>query len=79
MVPLIWTVLRLSQDVIGLVSCRLLGSFRVEECVVGGSFVEGCVGPFRVVEPNPVLDNAFGLEAVLQFMQIDGPLFERAA
>ena len=33
-------------------SCRLLGLFCVEECIVRGSFVEGHVGPLRVVEPN---------------------------
>ena len=32
--------------------------------------------PFGVVEPDPVVDYAFGLEAVLQFEQIDGLLPE---
>ncbi len=32
----------------------------------------------RVVKPDPVLDHAFGLEPALQFMQIDGLLFERS-
>ena len=35
------------------------------------------MGPLKVVEPNPVFDHAFGLEPVLQFVQIDGLLFER--
>jgi len=35
------------------------------------------VGTLRVVEPNPVFDHAFSLEPVLQFVQIDGFLFER--
>ena len=35
------------------------------------------MGPLRVVEPNPVFDHAFSLEPVLQFVQIDGFLFER--
>ena len=33
--------------------------------------------PFSIVEADPVFDHAFGLEAVLQFVQIDGLLFER--
>jgi len=52
-----------------------MGSFCVEECIVGGSFVEGCVWPFSIVEADPVFDHAFGLEAVLQFVEINGLLF----
>ena len=33
--------------------------------------------PLRVIKLNPVFDHAFGLEPVLQFVQIDGLLFER--
>ena len=40
-----------------------------------GSFVEGCVWPFSIVEADPVFDHAFGLEAVLQFVEINGLLF----
>lgn len=34
------------------------------------------MGSFRVVEPDPVFDHPFGFEAVLQFVQMDGLLFE---
>ncbi len=36
------------------------------------------MGPFSVVEVHPLADNLFGLEAVGQFMQVDGFIFERA-
>jgi hypothetical protein len=36
-----------------------------------------CVWPFSVVEGYPFFDHPFGLEAVLQFVQIDRLLFER--
>lgn len=35
------------------------------------------MGALGVVELDPVFDDAFGLEPVLQFVQIDGLLFER--
>lgn len=34
------------------------------------------MGPLGVIEPDPVFDHGFGLESVLQFLQIDGFLFE---
>lgn len=65
MIPLFWAGLRVSQDVIWLVSCNILGSFQVEEYVVWCALVESPVGPLCVVEPNTVFDHAFGLETIL--------------
>ena len=39
---------------------------------------EGGMGPFGVVEVDPLCNDPFGLEAVGQFMQVDGLIFERA-
>ena len=36
------------------------------------------MGPFGVVEVDPLCNDPFGLEAVGQFMQVDGLIFERA-
>lgn len=34
------------------------------------------MGALRVVKADPVFDHAFGLETILQFVQINGLLFE---
>ena len=39
------------------------------------SFIESVVRPLGFVKPNSVFDDAFGLEPVLQFMQVDSLLF----
>jgi len=62
-----------AKDVIGSVSCRLLGSFCIKECVFRGLLVESCVRPLSVVEAKPVFDHAFGLKPALRFMQIKQP------
>lgn len=67
MVILFRTGLRLSLDVNASVSCRLLGSFFVEERVVWGSLVESSVRSICTVETDPVSDRAFGLEAIVLF------------
>lgn len=59
-----------------LVSCRLVHLYRIEVCVVGRSFFKRGMWPLSVVKPDPVVDDAFGLEAVLQFVQIDSLLLE---
>lgn len=62
---LFWTVLRLRKDVIWLVSCRLLVSFCVKECVVWGSLVESGVRSLRVVEADPIFDHPVNKRAIL--------------
>ncbi|MGO4917323.1 hypothetical protein [Pseudogemmobacter sp. W21_MBD1_M6] len=47
-------------------------------CVVGRLFIKRGVGPRGVVEPDSGVDDPFGLEPVVQFVQIDGLLFERS-
>ena len=36
------------------------------------------MGPFSIVEVDPLSDHPFGDKAVSQFMQVDGLIFERA-
>lgn len=50
--------------------------YRTKVCVVGRSFIKRGVRPLGIVEPDPVVDDAFGFEAVLQFVQINGLLLE---
>ena len=38
---------------------------------------EGGMGPFSVVEVDPLADDAFGLEAVSQLVQVNRLVFER--
>jgi len=38
--------------------------------------VIACREPCEAIEPDPVFDHAFGLEAVLQLMQIDSLLLQ---
>jgi hypothetical protein len=42
----------------------------LEVCVVGRQFIKRGVWSLDVVKSDPVVDDAFGLEAVLQFVQI---------
>lgn len=35
------------------------------------------MGPLGIVKPNPVFDLAFGLEPLLEFVQIDSVLLQR--
>lgn len=62
---------------LGWVSCRLVQSCWFKVCVIGRSFIKSGVGPLGVVKSDPVVDDAFGLEPVLQFIQINGLLLQR--
>ncbi len=42
------------------------------------SAAEGGMGPFGIVEPDPLPDHSFGDKAIRQFMQMDRLVFERA-
>lgn len=55
----------------GLVSGRLVLLYRAKVCRVGRPSINRGVWPLGVVEPYPIVDNAFGLESVLHFVQID--------
>ena len=50
--------------------------YRVEVCVVGRSFIKSGMWSLGVVESDPTVDDAFGLEAVLQFVEIDNFLLQ---
>lgn len=50
--------------------------YRPKICVVGHPFIKRGMVSLSVVEPDPVVDGAFDLEAGLEFMQIDGLLLE---
>ena len=63
---------------LGWVSCRLVQSCWFKVCVIGRSFIKSGVGSLGVVKSDPVVDDAFGLEPVLQFIQINGLLLQRA-
>lgn len=60
----------------GWVSCRLVHLYRSKACIVGRSFFKRGVWPLSVVKSDPAVDDAFGLEAVLQFVQLDGLLLQ---
>ena len=58
-------------------SCRFSCLRLAEVCDVRCSLIKGGVRALRVVEPNPVIDDPFCLEAVGDFMQVNGLLFQR--
>ncbi len=60
----------------GQVSCSLVHLYRIKVCAVGRSFFKRSMWPLSVVKSDPAVDDAFGLEAVLQFVQVDSLLLE---
>nr|WP_235851896.1 hypothetical protein [Litorivita pollutaquae] len=50
--------------------------YRIKVCVVGRSFIKRRVRSISIVENDPVVDGAFGLEPILQFMQRNRLLLE---
>jgi hypothetical protein len=60
----------------GWVSCRLGYLSWLKVCVVGRPFIKRGGWSLGVAKSDPVVDDAFGLEAVLQFAQVGGLLLE---
>ena len=58
-------------------SCRFSYVRLDEVCGVQRALIKGGVRALRVVEPDPIIDDAFCLEAVSDFVQINGLLLER--
>lgn len=53
------------------VSCIFFDLSGIKARIVGRSFIMRGVGPFSIVVSDPAFDNAFGLEAVVQFVRVD--------
>jgi hypothetical protein len=75
-VLLLRTGLQLGQDISGFCSCRFSCLLLREVCDVRGALIKCRVRALGVVEADPVIDDPFCLEAVGDFMQIDGLLFQ---
>ena len=54
----------------------MVNLYLVKVCVVRRSFIKRGMWPLSVVKSDLAVDDAFGLEAVLQFMQVDSLLLE---
>jgi hypothetical protein len=56
------------------VSCRLARLYRAKVCGFGCSFFQRRIWPLRIIKFELFVEGIFGLEAILQFVQVDGLL-----